>query len=72
MYENCFISLSDVQVIIEESSCISGPVCRSFADAASSSCQDEQQFTVKSVISGTPGTKGLLDITIFRMSEYHT
>jgi len=51
MYDNCFICLSDLQVIIEESGYISGPLCRSFADAASSSSQDEQQFTSASVDS---------------------
>jgi hypothetical protein len=50
-YDNCFICLSDLEVIIEESGCISGPLCRSFADAASSSSQDEQQLTSTSVDS---------------------
>jgi hypothetical protein len=29
-------------------------------------------FTVKSVVSGTAGTKGLLDIAVFRIQEYYT
>jgi len=55
MYDNCFIGLSDLQVIIEESGCISGLLCRSFADAASSSFQDEQQFASTSVDSSVCG-----------------
>jgi chromosome condensin MukBEF MukE localization factor len=40
--------------MIEESGCIAGPVCSSFANAASSS-QDEQQFTSTSVDSSLYG-----------------
>jgi hypothetical protein len=29
-------------------------------------------YTVKSAISGTPGTKGLPDFAIFFISEYYT
>jgi hypothetical protein len=32
----------------------------------------KQYSTVKSVISGTSGTKGLPDIAAFRISEYYT
>jgi hypothetical protein len=40
---------------MEESGCISGLLCRSFADAASSSFQDEQQFASISVDSSVCG-----------------
>jgi hypothetical protein len=55
MYDNCFVCLSDLQVIIEEYGHIFGPLCRSFADAASSSSHDEQQFTSTSVDSSLCG-----------------
>jgi len=55
MYDNCFICLSDLQVIKEECGCISDLLCRSFADTASYSFQDEQQFASTSVDSRVCG-----------------
>jgi hypothetical protein len=55
MYDNCFSCFSGLQVVTEESGCFSGLLCRPFADAASSSFQDEQQFTSTSVDSSVCG-----------------